>query len=195
VENHPKLCGKACLEFRDRLNGSFEIAMGLETIHPEALPKLNKQITPDDFKQAAAYLNRHGIDVRAFVLLNPPYLTGKEENIRWTLSTVQFAFESGAHCSSIIPVRPGNGVMELLYQEGHYTPPDLDSLEETFDRALSLQRGRVFVDTWDLTFLSHCPHCFEARKQRLEKMNTDQQLHPRITCNHHSNHARKSPSL
>jgi len=189
VENHPKLCNEVCIEFNNRLNGTLEIAMGLETIHPDVLPKLNKQMTAEDFKQAAVFLTSHNIDVRAFVLLNPPYLTGKEENIQWAFNTVQFAFESGASCCSIIPTRQGNGIMELLYEQGHYISPTLDMLEEVFESSLHLQQGRVFVDTWDIGFLSSCPICFEARKQRLEIMNADQKLHQRIACSCHSGHA------
>jgi radical SAM enzyme (TIGR01210 family) len=189
VENHPKLCGEACLEFSARLNGVLEIAMGLETIHPDVLPRLNKQMTAEDFKQAAAFLTKHKIDVRAFILLNPPYLTNREENIQWTFNTIQFAFESGAGCCSIIPTRQGNGIMELLYERGHYIPPTLDMLEEVFESSLHLQQGRVFVDTWDIGFLSNCPICFEARKHRLEAMNSDQKLYQRIACSCHSGHA------
>jgi radical SAM enzyme (TIGR01210 family) len=189
VENHPKLCGEACLEFSDKLNGVLEIAMGLETIHPDVLPRLNKQMTTEDFKQAAAFLTRHKIDVRAFVLLNPPYLTNRQENIQWTLKTVQFAFESGAGYCAIIPTRSGNGIMEVLYGQGHYLPPSLDMLEEVFESSLRLQQGRVFVDTWDIGFLSNCPICFEARKRRLETMNSDQKIHQRIACSCHSGHA------
>jgi radical SAM enzyme (TIGR01210 family) len=189
VENHPKLCGEASLEFNDRLNGVLEIAMGLETIHPDVLPRLNKQMTAEDFKQAAAFLTKHKIDVRAFILLNPPYLTNREENIQWTFNTVQFAFESGAGCCSIIPTRQGNGIMELLYEQGHYIPPSLDMLEEAFENSLRLQQGRVFVDTWDIGFLSNCPICFEARKRRLETMNSDQKFHQRIACSCHSGYA------
>ncbi|MFB9845449.1 radical SAM protein [Mucilaginibacter ginsenosidivorans] len=189
VENHPKLCGEACLEFNDMLNGTLEIAMGLETIHPDVLPRLNKQMTAEDFKQAAAFLISHKIDVRAFVLLNPPYLTGRHENIQWAFNTVKFAFESGAGCCSIIPTRPGNGIMELLYEQQHYIPPTLDMLEEVFERSLHLQLGRVFVDTWDIGFLSNCPICFESRKRRLEAMNSDQTFHQGIACSCHLGHA------
>ncbi|HVV54394.1 MAG TPA: hypothetical protein VHC47_03665, partial [Mucilaginibacter sp.] len=75
VENHPKLCNETCLEFNELLPGRLEIAMGLESIHPDVLPRLNKQLTPEDFSQAAGFLRSHDIDVRAFILLNPPYLT------------------------------------------------------------------------------------------------------------------------
>jgi radical SAM enzyme (TIGR01210 family) len=185
VENHPKLCGESCLEFKDQRNGKLEIAMGLETIHPDVLPKLNKQLTPEDFKQAASFLRSNDIDVRAFILLNPPYLTDARENVEWVIRTVKFAFESGTQCCSIIATRSGNGIMDTLAEQGLYTSPSLDTLEEVFETALMLKQGRVFVDTWDIGFLSNCPKCFQARKDRLELMNLHQQVYPRINCNCH----------
>ncbi|HRQ50017.1 MAG TPA: hypothetical protein PLR74_05755, partial [Agriterribacter sp.] len=136
VENHPKLCNQHCIELNNLLNGKLEIAMGLETIHPGALPKLNKQITPEDFQKATAFLLRQHIDVRAFVLLNPPYITNDNENVLWALKTIQFAFDSGAVRCAVIPVRPGNGVMEMLWKNNDYTPPSLAMLEAVFEKAL-----------------------------------------------------------
>ena len=49
VENHPALTGDGCLRFRDMLRGRLEVAMGLETAHPEVLAKLNKRMTLDQF--------------------------------------------------------------------------------------------------------------------------------------------------
>ncbi len=183
VENHPKLCGKSCIEFNEKLNGKLEIAMGLETIHPDVLPKLNKKLTPEDFKEAAIFLRKNEIPMRAFILLNPPFLTDPKENIEWALKTVEFAFECGIGCCSIIPTRAGNGIMEVLQERGEYIPPTLDALEEVFERALAFQQGRVFVDTWDIGFLSECDQCFEARKVRLEQMNLSQKFLPIIKCN------------
>lgn len=183
VENHPNLCGNACVEFNEKLGGTLEIAMGLETIHPDVLPKLNKKLTPEDFREATGFLGRNKIQMRAFILLNPPFLTDQRENIEWTFKTVQFAFECGVDCCSIIPTRPGNGIMEVLKQMGEYVTPTLDALEEVFERSLALQQGRVLVDTWDIGFLSDCPQCFEARKHRLEQMNLTQQFQQPINCN------------
>lgn len=188
VENHPKLIGQTCLEFNEKLNGKLEIALGLETIHPDVLPKLNKQLSPEDFKKAAIFLKSHEIDIRAFILLNPPFLTGEQENIQWTLKTVQFAFECGVGCCSIIPTRPGNGMMEALQEQGYYVPPSLHALEEVFANALDLKQGRVFVDSWDINFLSNCPHCFEARKNRLNQMNLQQTYYQPIACSCHERH-------
>lgn len=182
VENHPNLCSAACVAFSEQLPGKLEVAMGLETIHPEVLPKLNKQLTPEDFSQAVAFLNKHLIDVRAFALLNVPYLTSRRENILWTLNTVRFAFAAGAIRCSIIPVRAGNGVMDRLWKDNAYTPPSLDALETVFEQALSLSLGQVFVDTWEIETLSDCPHCFTARRDRLRKMNLMQKIYPKISC-------------
>jgi len=195
VENHPRLVGDACLRFRDGLHddrhgalgATLEIAMGLETIHPLALPALNKQLTPEDFRRATHFLIAHGIRVRAFVLLNPPYLTDPREGIHWAVETVRYAFESGAHCCSIIATRPGNGIMEALEASGDYVPPTLDALEAVFERSLALAQSfgtLIFADTWDIGFFSSCPQCFTARKERLAAMNLTQILHQPITCTH-----------
>lgn len=36
VECHPALIGDPCLRFRDLISARLEVAMGLETVHPEA---------------------------------------------------------------------------------------------------------------------------------------------------------------
>ncbi len=182
VENHPKLIGSFIPEFRDMLRGSFEIAMGLESIHTVVMPKLNKQITRENYRKASEYLVSEGIDVRAFILLNPPFLTDTIENIEWCLKTVEFAFDCGASACSIIPTRDGNGIMEKLREQGEYVPPTLGSFEEVFNRALKLNRGRVFADLWDLEKFSDCSECFEARRQRMEEMNLGQVVLQRVHC-------------
>ena len=186
VENHPKLCNQRCLEFLDMLEGDLEIAMGLETIHPEILPKLNKQITKDNFKQAATFLQSNGIKVRAFILLNLPYLTDQESNIAWSVKSVAFAFECGAGACAIIPTRTGNGIMDKLQKQGDFIPPTLNALESAFEKSLQLNKGRVFADLWDLQQFSSCNHCFEKRKSRLQVMNLSQTILPKIPCEFHS---------
>ena len=62
---------------------------------------------------------------------------------------------------------------------------EVDSLEEVFETALGLRRGRVFVDTWEIGFLSRCSRCFVARKERLEAMNLEQRVYPRVQCDCH----------
>src|SRR5437773_9262374 len=73
VESHPALVGNASVAFRDSLKGRLEVALGLETIHPEVLPRLNKRMTLEQFRRAADFLGREGIAVRAFVLVGLPF--------------------------------------------------------------------------------------------------------------------------
>jgi archaeosine synthase beta-subunit len=182
VENHPRLCGDDCVRFRDLVAPArLEVAMGLETIHPEILPRLNKQMTLDDFSTAATFLRREEIDIRAFILLRPPWLT-EEEGLHWALRSIEFAFNHGAGCCSVIPVRSGNGMMESLREQGESAPPRLSTLESVLNEGLAMGRGRVFADLWDAARFAHCPACAEARITRMAKMNLAQRPFPPIEC-------------
>jgi archaeosine synthase beta-subunit len=182
VENHPKLIGGFIPSFRDMIAGSLEIAMGLETVHPGVLPKLNKQMSTEDFAAATHFLAENEIDVRAFILLNPPFLLGEKENKKWCLESVRFAFDNGVTTCSIIPTRDGNGIMEKLREQGTFQMPTLKALEDVFDEAILLDKGRVFCDLWDLERFTDCKKCLEMRKERLNQMNLSQKILPRITC-------------
>lgn len=181
VENHPRFCNDACLHFRDELRGQLEIAIGLETIHPEILPALNKRMTVEDFDHAAEMLAIGGIALRAFVLLRPPFLE-EEEGVEWALKTVEHAFDQGARVCSVIPVRGGNGVMDLLARGREFSPPKLDSMERVLAAGISLDRGRVFVDLWDAEKFATCGRCAGVRIARLLQMNLRQQVLPKIAC-------------
>ncbi len=181
IESHPRLIGEKALRLRDLLSGSLEVAMGLETIHPQVLPWLNKKFTLEHFSCAAEFLHKEGIAMRAFVLVKPPFLN-EAEGVEWAVKSAAFAFECGATVVSLIPTRAGNGAMEQLQAAGDFTPPKLATLEQTFTQSLNLKVGRVFADTWDLDIFSNCPACFEKRRQRLLAMNLTQIILPNIPC-------------
>jgi hypothetical protein len=186
VENHPKLCGEACVRFRDLLDARLEIALGLETVHPEVLPRLNKGMTLDDFSKAAEFLLAREIAVRAFVLLRPPFLS-EAEGVAWALESVEYALSLGVGCVSIIPTRGGNGVLERLQKSGHYAPPKLQSLERALEASFELARRRptlprVFVDLWDAEKFSECRDCAPRRVARLAEMNLTQRALPTVVC-------------
>ena len=111
VESHPALVGSRCLKFRDMLTGQLEVAMGLETVHPEILERLNKRMTLDQFRRAADFLQEHAIALRVFILVRPPWLS-EEEGVEWANRSLDFAFDCGASVCSLIPTRAGNGAME-----------------------------------------------------------------------------------
>lgn len=181
VENHPKLCNEGCLRFRDRLDAQLEIAIGLETVHPEVLPRLNKRMTFEDFEQAVQFLRREGIDVRTFILLRPPFLT-EMEGLEWAIRSMAFAFDVGVQCCAVVPTRGGNGIMEHLAEEAYYSPPSIGSMEAVLEAGLRMGSGRVFVDLWDAEQFYGCDECGPKRKARLQSMNLSQALEPAVRC-------------
>jgi radical SAM enzyme (TIGR01210 family) len=179
VENHPALTGDACLHFRDLLRGRLEVAMGLETAHPEVLAKLNKRMTLDQFSTAANFLLRNGMDLRVFILVQPPYMPAAEA-LPWAERSLDFAMEHGATAATLIPTRAGNGVMEELMADGRFAPPALNTVEAAMEYGLGLKAGRVFVDLWGVR--ASCASCQARRVARLREMNLRQVVLDRITC-------------
>ena len=181
VECHPSLVGESVLRFRDLLAGRLEVAMGLETVEPAVLEKLNKRMTLEAFTKAAAFLRAHDIALRVFVLVKPPFLD-ECAALEWARRSVDFALDCGAGIVSLIPTRAGNGALDALAASGDFVPPKLETLEAAFDYGVGLQRGRVFADLWDLERFSSCPKCFAARRERLQEMNLRQMVLARVDC-------------
>lgn len=181
VECHPKLINEKCLKFRDMLVPELHIALGLETVHPRILVSLNKQMTTDDFSNSVDFLTKHNIYTRSFILLRPPFLSEKE-GIYWAKKSIDFAFNTGVECCTIIPVRGGNGVMDFLMQKGDFSQPDIRSLETVLEYGIGLNSGRVFADVWDLGIFSTCNNCLDARTNRLIEMNLNQKILPALEC-------------
>ncbi len=181
VENHPRLTDERCDAFRDRLGTGLEVALGLETVHPEVLPALNKRMTLDDFARAVDRLLRSDIAVRAFVLLRPPFL-GDEEGVDWAIRSAQWAFERGVGCVAMVPTRTDGGLLAKLAREGRAGPPSLGAIERALAAGIGLGRGRVFMDLWDFEQVAACPHCRADRRERLHRMNLDQRILPAVRC-------------
>ena len=150
VENHPKLCTEAVPRFRDLLDGQLEVAIGLESIDPRVLPRLNKSMTADDAARALERLRGWGIDVRAFVLVPPPFV---EAPVPSTIDTVRWAFERGVEVVSLLPLRPDqmNASTATLTAEERSTirRPSIEEVAAVLANCrISLPR-RLFVDAWD----------------------------------------------
>ncbi len=76
VESHPALVGPRLDRLLDALQRRalptpprLEVAMGLETAHPDALERLNKRMSVPMFSAAAAELRRRDVDLRVFLLV------------------------------------------------------------------------------------------------------------------------------
>jgi hypothetical protein len=184
VECHPLLVGLRCFHFRDLLQRPLEVAMGLETVHPEVLKQLNKRMTLELFASAAETLRAQGIDLRVFILIQPPFMK-PDESLYWAQRSMDVAFDCGATAASLIPTRGGNGAMEALARAGEFIPPRLAALEKTVEYGIGLKRGRVFSDLWDLRQAAPvCEHCDPARIARLAAINLSQQVLRPVECTH-----------
>lgn len=200
IECHPSLAVKdsRVVQFRSQLetlegegaekikSRELEVAMGLETAHPEVLQALNKRMTVETFQQAARCLKEQHIRVRTFLLVHPPFMAESEAE-SWVRRSIDIAFEAGSDVVSLIPSRAGNGAMDQLVVSGEFREPALGQLESALEYGLSLKQGFVFADVWDLDRFSRCPRCFEARRERLNRMNGEQAVLPPIACRHCEN--------
>lgn len=183
AESHPALIGDRCFHFRDLLAAPLEVAMGLETVHPEALERLNKRVTLEQFAAAAKLLRAQKIDLRVFILVQPPFIRS-DEALLWAHRSLDFAFDCGATAVTLIPTRGGNGAMEALQQAGAFTPPSLEIFEQAVAYGVSLQRGRVFADLWEIERIATCIDCRASRIARLERINLTQSIPPSYRCRH-----------
>lgn len=155
--------------------------MGLETSHPTALAAINKGITPERFATAAAQLQAHGVALRAFVLIHPPFVP-LEEQTMWLSRSVAFADACGATAISLIPTRDGEGAMQALTRVGAFTPPRMCDVEAALAAAHTTTRQRVFVDLWDVSRLDLCRACGDLRLDRLRRFNLTQELVALTSC-------------
>ena len=191
VECHPALIGDSALRFRDMLAGGasplnavskLEIAMGLEIADDALLARLNKGMKLEMYARASRFLNAHDVDVRAFVMVRPPFVTSEESALQFARRSIDFAFDWGASAVSLIPARFGAAELQVLAKEGHFAPPKLATLEAALDYGVGLRRGRVFADVWDLEKFAYCLGCFVERRERLGRVNLQQHVLPRIEC-------------
>lgn len=185
VECHPAflgpVCGEACAAFQTLLGAQLEVAIGLETVHPDVLARLNKGMTLTEFRSASEWLCGRAIDLRAFVLVRPPWLD-EAEGVEWACRSLDFAQECGAGLCAVIPTRAGNGAMDALQAAGEFTPPTLGSLEAVLRYGIERGSGRVVADLWDIEKFAACAACGGRRAERLERMNREQRALPAIQC-------------
>jgi radical SAM enzyme (TIGR01210 family) len=182
VECHPRFVDDRCLSFAKAIAPvKLEVAMGLETVDPELLPRIKPSMSLDDFASAARFLTRHGIELRAFILLGPPGHIGSER-ADWAKRSIDYAFSMGVGCCVVIPVRPGNGIVDALDAQGLYSRTNLAELQSVVEYGIRSGRGRVFADLWDVERIAGCPRCSGARTAALEQMNSTQRPSAALDC-------------
>ncbi len=148
VENHPKFGADRLRRFRDLVNASLEVAVGLETVQPRWLHRLEKQMTRDDFDRYARWLRSEGVDLRVFLIIGVPGVTAAEA-ICWARLSARHAIACGARHVSLIPARGGHGWNGRADQLPKLS---VDTIVELQHAAIMDADGRaaITIDLWDL---------------------------------------------
>lgn len=183
VESHANTIGDQTLAFARSIGGRLEVAIGLETIHPDAMRHLNKRLDLARFEQAARFLSANRVDLRAFVLLGVPHVP-EAASVEWTVRSAQYAANCGAAVVALIPVRGGNGEMDRLHALGQFSPPSLIQLEAALDLCVAGGPASTAytADLWDIDRLPACARCRHARVARLRRVSTTGRSEPPIDC-------------
>jgi len=194
VECHPKLVGNRILDFLECLKKAvdetglseppkLEVGMGLEVADDRVLALLNKKMNCADFERACNFLRKHGIDVRAFILANPPFIT-QDYFVELAMKSAKFAFDCGVNRVVFIPTRAKNGAMEFLEKNGYFSRISIGTLESILEHAVKLKRGIAVVDTWEIEggVDEICKSCFGHRVKRLTDIGFAQKPMPRVHC-------------
>jgi radical SAM enzyme (TIGR01210 family) len=179
VESHPRLIGQRCLNFAARLNGTLEVAVGLETANPEVLARLDKGMTLEDFDRAADRLSGAGVGLRVFLLLPPPFLAA-DDACNWIVRSVDYAVARGAAHVSLIPTRIDEPTPGAWSQDT--VRPSLAFIENVVDRTVTTTGTVVTLDLWDIDHHVTCTACRAARVARLHNINLTGRAVPRVAC-------------
>jgi len=145
----------------------LEIAIGLESSNPLVLDKcVNKRLRWPHFLKVCKSARDNGAEVKAYILLKPPYLNEKDA----IEDAVQSAIDAAPHVDkiSINPVNvQKNTVVEKLWMRNEWTAPWLWSVVEVLERCKDLP-VRVYSDPTGGGTRRGTHNCYNCNKKILE---------------------------
>ena len=147
----------------------LEIAIGLESSSPVVLDKsVNKRLRWPHFVKVCKLARDNGAEVKAYILLKPPYLSEKEG----IEDAVQSAIDAAPHVDkiSINPVNvQKNTVVEKLWFRNEWTAPWLWSVVEVLQKCEDLP-VRVYSDPTGGGTRRGAHNCHDCNKKVLEAL-------------------------
>jgi hypothetical protein len=132
VEARPEyLDSLSLLEVVEALNPILEVGIGLESARDYVRENcINKGFTLEDFKKVTRACREVGIEVKAYLLVKPPFITEKEA-IEDAVRSAFLALRYGASRVSLNPVAVHRDTLvDELWRRREYTPPWLWSIVE-----------------------------------------------------------------
>ena len=180
VESHPRLVGERTWRFRDRLAPSLEVAMGLETAHPDALARLNKGCTSTTSPPRRAALAAHGVGLRVFLLVHPPFVP-RDERTPWLLRSIDVGDRRRRVRDRADPDPRRHAARWRRWPAAGAVRAAVAGRRSKTRRRSAIgsrgrSRARVLADLWDLAAFAACAACLEARRARLLRLNLEQRV-------------------
>ena len=166
--------------FAGRIGGRLEVAIGLEVADDALLRKLGKPTTTRRFRDAASRLRKEGISLRAFVLVQPPFV-GPADAARLAAETFDFAVECGARVVSLLPVVAQHAPMERLRASGDFAEISAQGYFAIVAACVARGGAVVLAEAAALARLPACPDCRDGRARALETLNATGSLPP-VPC-------------
>ncbi|MEC7698184.1 MAG: TIGR01210 family radical SAM protein, partial [Candidatus Thermoplasmatota archaeon] len=148
----------------------LEIAIGLESSNPVVLDKsVNKRLRWPHFVKVCKLARDNGAEVKAYILLKPPYLSEKES----IDDAVKSAIDAAPHVDkiSINPVNvQKNTVVEKLWFRNEWVAPWLWSVVDVLKKCEDLPI-RVYSDPTGGGTRRGAHNCHDCNKKILQALN------------------------
>lgn len=136
---------------------------------------VNKGFTLKQFEHAANIIQKY-LNLRAYVLLKPPFLTEKE-SIYQAIETINYAFDIGCTTVSLESCTVQDyTLVKYLYEQGLYTPPWLWSILEVVKGSHHSKDQKLIVGLFQFypspqTVPNNCEICNERVMEAIQKYN------------------------
>ena len=135
VESRPEFITEDIATELSSLDFEVEVGIGLETADDFVREHcINKGFSFEDFKRSAKILRSHGIRVKAYLLLKPPFLSERE-----AIEDVLKSIDAVKGLVDVVSVNPTNvqkdTYVEMLWKRGLFRPPWLWSAVEVLKNA------------------------------------------------------------
>ena len=180
VESRPELIDERAVRFARALNGTLEIAVGLEIADDQILALMNKRMTLGSVRRAGRFMTDHGIALRTFIIVQPPFVS-PERAVSAACASAHFAHTCGAQTVTLIRAHATPGAMQWLSDEGFWAPPDPWAVYDAARMLIADSPALTLVDRWSLDREPSCSACAPALDAAFDALNTQQDL-PTVTC-------------
>lgn len=184
VESRPDIVSEENARELARVAPQAEVAFGLESSNDEILSKcINKGFAVADYLKAVDAMRAHGLGVRTYLLLKPPFLSERRA-IDDAISSIRFASKH----SDVVSLNPvtihAGSLLEHLYKRKEYRPAWLWSVDRALRDTVAETKHLVCstIGFGKPRGPHNCGECDGAFAYMIEKFNLTGKLGDEIKC-------------